>query len=277
MLTGSSQSYDFSDSAQACRSRKKLGEKEAYKIVDSVRLEVWQQIESALSKLGGIARSNAEYDAFKYACDDIADANIHESSPEDIANQARRALQLGLARAVPGTVVQFPGMPGDSSPPSNLWLARICRPWLPCRQHDSIRQDYGLGGEDGTGKSRLLLQLAVGVCSTAVWAGLRTGPVIFYTVEETAHDMRSRLMKLARALGIDDRRGHRHRGETTAPPGYRESNRSAWCCSRLTLHSLAYRGGRHPSTPPSSLFCAIDSKNGHTRGLIVSGRVIGAM
>ena len=65
----------------------------------------------------------------------------------------------------------------------------------------------GLGGEDGTGKSRLLLQLAVGVSSTAVWAGLgipvATGPVIFYTVEETPRDMRSRLMKLARALGID--------------------------------------------------------------------------
>jgi KaiC/GvpD/RAD55 family RecA-like ATPase len=53
----------------------------------------------------------------------------------------------------------------------------------------------GLGGEDGTGKSRLLLQLAVGVCSTTEWAGLRipvaNGPVIFYTVEETPRDMRS--------------------------------------------------------------------------------------
>jgi hypothetical protein len=52
--------------------------------------------------------------------------------------------------------------------------------------------------------------------------------------------------------------------------------RWAWCCSGLTLHSLAYRGGRHPSTPTSSLFCAIDSKNEHTRGLITSGRVIAA-
>jgi hypothetical protein len=63
----------------------------------------------------------------------------------------------------------------------------------------------------------------------------------------------------------------------TAPPGYRESNGSAWCCSGLPLHSLAYRRGRHPSTPTSSLFCAIDSKNEHTRGLITSGRVSGAM
>jgi hypothetical protein len=67
------------------------------------------------------------------------------------------------------------------------------------------------------------------------------------------------------------------RGETTAPLGYRESNRSACFCSGLILHSLAYRGGRHPSTPTSSLFCAVDSKNEQTRGLIRSGRVIGAM
>jgi RecA-family ATPase len=72
----------------------------------------------------------------------------------------------------------------------------------------------GLGGEDGTGKSRLLLQLAVGVCWTAVSAGLRipvaTGPVIFYTVKETSRDMRSRLIKLASALGINVSLDHLH-------------------------------------------------------------------
>jgi len=209
--TESSHSYDFYDSGDARRARKKLGEKEAYKIVDSVRLEVWPQIEAALSKLGGIARSNADYDAFKYACDDIADVNIHELSPEDIANQARRALQVGLARALPGTVVQFPGMRGDSFPifTAKDLIAREDLPELGFLVENMIPfgKITGLGGEDGTGKSRLLLQLAVGVCSTAVWAGLRipvaTGPVIFYTVEETPRDMRSRLIKLARALGID--------------------------------------------------------------------------
>jgi archaellum biogenesis ATPase FlaH len=151
------------------------------------------------------------YEAIKYACDDIADANIHEWSPEDIANQARRALQVGLARAVPGTVVQFPGMAGDSFPifTAKDLIAREDLPDLGFLVDNMIPfgKITGLGGEDGTGKSRLLLQLAVGVCSTAVWAGLgipvATGAVIFYTVEETARDMRSRLIKLESALGIN--------------------------------------------------------------------------
>jgi archaellum biogenesis ATPase FlaH len=209
--TESSPGDDFYDSAQTRRARKKLGEKEAYKIVASVYQEVYPQIESALSKLRAIPRSNAEYDAMTYACDDIADVNIHELSPEDIANQARRALQVGLARAVPGTVVQFPGMLGDSLPifTAKELMAREDLPDLGFLVDNMIpfAKITGLGGEDGTGKSRLLLQLAVGVCSTAVWVGLgipvATGPVIFYTVEETPRDMRSRLMKLARALGID--------------------------------------------------------------------------
>jgi RecA-family ATPase len=161
--------------------------------------------------VGAIACSNAFGDAFDYARDNIADVNIHELSPEDIANQARRALQVGLARAVLGTVVQFPGMPGDSFPiiTAKELMAREDLPDLGFLVENMIPfgKITGLGGEDGTGKSRLLLQLAVGVCSTAVWAGLgipvAIGPVIFYTVEETPRDMRSRLMKLAMALGID--------------------------------------------------------------------------
>jgi RecA-family ATPase len=207
---------DFFDSAQARRSRKKLSEAEAHKIVESVYREVLPQIELAMAKLkaeglGAIARANAFGDAFQYACDDITDAKIHELPPEDIANQARRALQVGLARAVPGTVVQFPGMPGDSFPifTAKELMAREDLPDLGFLVENMIPfgKITGLGGEDGTGKSRLLLQLAVGVCSTGVWAGLRipvaVGPVIFYTVEETPRDMRSRLIKLARALGID--------------------------------------------------------------------------
>ena len=207
----SSPSYDFYDSGKTRRARKKLGEKEAYKIVQSVYQEVYPQTELALSKLRGFARCNAEHDAFTYACDDIADVDIHELSPEDIANQARRALQIGLARAKPGTVVHFPGMPGDSFPiiTAKDLVAREDLPDLGFLVENMIPfgKITGLGGEDGTGKSRLLLQLAVGVSSTAVWAGLgipvATGPVIFYTVEETSRDMRSRLIKLARALQID--------------------------------------------------------------------------
>src|ERR1700722_19379568 len=96
--TESSSSYDFNDSGQTRRARKKLGEKEAHKIVDNVLLEVWPQIESALSKLteqvGVLVSDSAFHDALTYARDDIADANIHEMSPEDIVNQARRALQV---------------------------------------------------------------------------------------------------------------------------------------------------------------------------------------
>jgi AAA domain len=213
--TESSPSDDFYDSAQTRRARKKLGEKEAYKIVQSVYLEVWPQIEAAMAnltpKVGALVMDSMLHDAFTFACDDIADVNIHELSPEDIVNQARRALQVGLARAAPGTVVQFPGVRGDSLPiiTAKDLMAREDLPDLGFLVENMIPfgKITGLGGEDGTGKSRLLLQLAVGVCSTAVWAGLRipvaTGPVIFYTVEETPRDMRSRLMKLARALKID--------------------------------------------------------------------------
>jgi hypothetical protein len=119
--TESSLGYDFYDSGQARRARKKLGEAAAYKIVDDVYREVGPQIESMMAKLKAdgvraMVSDSMLYEAIKYACDDIADANIHELSPEDIANQARRALQVGLARAVPGTVVKFPGMAGDSFP-----------------------------------------------------------------------------------------------------------------------------------------------------------------
>jgi RecA-family ATPase len=214
--TESSVSTDYFDSGQSRRARKKLSEAEAYKIVESVYREVLPQIESTDAKLkaeglGAIARDNAFGDAFQYACDDITDAKIHELSPDDIADAARRALQVGLARAVPGTVVQFPGMRGDSFPifTAKDLIAREDLPDLGFLVENMIPfgKITGLGGEDGTGKSRLLLQLAVGVCSTAVWAGLgipvASGPVIFYTVEETPRDMRSRLIKLARALGID--------------------------------------------------------------------------
>jgi hypothetical protein len=99
--TESSHSYDFYDSDQARRARKKLGEAAAYKVVNNIYLEAWPQIESATAKLkaeGGreMVSDSMFYEAFKYACDDIADASIHELSPEDIANQARRALQIGL-------------------------------------------------------------------------------------------------------------------------------------------------------------------------------------
>jgi archaellum biogenesis ATPase FlaH len=102
-------------------------------------------------------------------------------------------------------------MPGDSFPiiTAKELMAREDLPDLGFLVENMIPfgKITGLGGEDGTGKSRLLLQLAVGVSSTAVWAGLgipvATGPVVFYTVEETPRDMRSRLMKLARELKID--------------------------------------------------------------------------
>jgi excisionase family DNA binding protein len=67
--TESSHSYDFYDSAQTRRSRKKLGEAESHKIVENVYREVLPQIESAMAKLkaegvGPIACSNAFGDAF---------------------------------------------------------------------------------------------------------------------------------------------------------------------------------------------------------------------
>ena len=43
--TESSLSYDFYDSAKARRARKKLGEAEAYKIVENIYREVLPQIE----------------------------------------------------------------------------------------------------------------------------------------------------------------------------------------------------------------------------------------
>jgi hypothetical protein len=49
----SSLGYDFYDSGQTRRARKKLGEKEARKIVESVYPEVLQKIEPALSNLRG--------------------------------------------------------------------------------------------------------------------------------------------------------------------------------------------------------------------------------
>jgi archaellum biogenesis ATPase FlaH len=212
----SSVSNEYFDSGQARRTRKTLGEAAAHKIVNSVYLEVLPQLESVVAKLKaeGVREMMSDsmlYDAFKYACDDIADVNIHDVSSQDIADQARRALQVGLARAIPGTVVQFPGMRGDSFPiiTAKELMARDDLPDVGFLVDNMIPfgKITGLGGEDGTGKSRLMLQLAVGACSTGVWPGLgipvATGPVIFYTVEETPRDMRSRLIKLAKALDID--------------------------------------------------------------------------
>ena len=63
-----------------------------------------------------------------------------------------------------------------------------------------------LMGEDGAGKSFLMLQLAVAVATGGYWLGfkMKKGQVVFYTAEEEVGDLKVRLMAIANSLGVEN-------------------------------------------------------------------------
>jgi hypothetical protein len=61
-----------------------------------------------------------------------------------------------------------------------------------------------LMGEDGAGKSFLMLQLAVAVASGTKWLGMEveSGPAVFYTAEEEDRDLDARLRAVCAHMGV---------------------------------------------------------------------------
>ena len=129
-------------------------------------------------------------------------------------------LQRSLRYVAPENVVQFPSGEPEASQRderqtslsllpiingNDLLAKSAARVWFLVLNMIQGRKVNLLMGEDGAGKSFLMLQLAVAVATGGYWLGFKMekGPVVFYTAEEEVGDLKVRLKAIAHSLGVE--------------------------------------------------------------------------
>jgi archaellum biogenesis ATPase FlaH len=194
---------------------------QAFGVVRKVAPEIFEKFGPSLSKLAPDTRDKECETAIKYAASLVADADISESSHPEVAKRAlRESLARQLLYVAPDNVVRFPGE-REATPRSERQIALSLLPiingddllsksaaevWFLVLNMIQGRKVNLLMGEDGAGKSFLMLQLAVAVTTGGYWLGfkMKKGPVVFYTAEEEVGDLKVRLKAIAHSLGVEN-------------------------------------------------------------------------
>ena len=121
-----------------------------------------------------------------------------ERAAEEAERQAKRDQWTPKAQIAP----RLPVITGKDL------LARtdIADPWFLVEGMIQGKKVNLVSGQDGAGKSFLMLQLAIAVATGGYWLGskMEKGPVIFYTAEEELADLRVRIMAIVASLGYTE-------------------------------------------------------------------------
>jgi archaellum biogenesis ATPase FlaH len=194
---------------------------QAFGVVRKVAPEIFAKFKTTLAKLSQDTRDKECETAIRFAADVVADADVRDSSDAEVAKRAlTECLRRSLRYVAPDNIVQFPGGEPEAAQRNELQTALSLLPimngndllaksaaqvWFLVLNMIQGRKVNLLMGEDGAGKSFLMLQLAVAVATGGYWLGFKMekGPVIFYTAEEEVGDLKVRLKAIAHSLGVE--------------------------------------------------------------------------
>jgi hypothetical protein len=160
---------------------------QAFGVVRKVAPEIFASFKATLAKLGPYTRDKECEAAIRYAADVVADADVSESSHAEVAKRAlTECLRRSLRYVAPENVVQFPSGEPEAAQREN----GRCSTALPIITALELRtkdvgkpefivegwiQNRRVGlvlGEDGAGKSFLLLLLAIATATGGNWLGI---------------------------------------------------------------------------------------------------------
>jgi hypothetical protein len=195
---------------------------QAFGVVRKVAPEIFAQFKPTLAKLAPSTRDKVCEAAIRYAADVVADADVSESSHAEVAKRAlTECLRRSLRYVAPDNVVQFPSGEPEGEPVEGMGVAGgvlskllfingnelrampKAVPWFFVEGVIQGRKVSLLMGEDGSGKSFLMLLLALAAATGGDWLGftVNRGPVVFLTAEEEAGDVWERIAAIEKMLG----------------------------------------------------------------------------